>query len=86
MVLGVVVAARVGALAADRVSRDVGEAVRAARDEVVIRAGKPEPTGVIVELWCTDPAWCESTAALLRGEHKPGFVRLHVSRGPLRLV
>jgi hypothetical protein len=86
VVLGVVVAARVGALAADRISRGVGEAVRGAPAEVVIEARESEPTGVALELRCPDQSWCESTAALLGGESGPGFVRLHVSRGPLKLV
>lgn len=86
VVLGVVVSARVGALTADRVSRAVGEAVAGAPTEVVIQAGAADGAGIAIELRCSDQVWCDSTAGLLGGESGPGLVRLHVSRGPLKLV
>ena len=84
MVPGVAASARVGTLAADRVAREVGDAVGAAPDEVLIRVGEPAPASVRLELWCADPGWCESTAELLGAECLPGFVRLSLRRGPLR--
>jgi len=83
VVLGIAVSARVGPLAADRVGRDVAEAVQAAPAEVVIHAGRPGPGGVRLELWCADQLWCKETADRLGGELGPGFVRLHLSRAPL---
>jgi hypothetical protein len=86
VVRGLALSARITPLAADRVSRDVAEATRTAPADVVIRARQLEPTGLGLELWCADEGWCQAAAARLEGDHQPGFVRLVVRRGGLRLV
>jgi hypothetical protein len=84
-VLGMAVSVRVTPLAADRLSREVGEAVGTAPGEVVIRAGGTS-AGLVLELWCADTSWCTRTATRLGGDHQPGFVRLGARRGDLRAV
>lgn len=78
--------ARVAPLAADRVSRDVGEVASTAPADVVIRARELESSGLGLELWCADEGWCETAATRLGGDHQPGFVRLVVRRSDLRLA
>jgi RNA 3'-terminal phosphate cyclase len=86
VVRGLALSARITPLAADRVSRDVGEVTRTAPADVVIRARELDPAGLGLELWCADEGWCETAAARLGGDHQSGFVWLVVRRGGLRLA